>query len=295
MSTRGRFTPEQVERLLRPIKRQRVYQANGQSHVAGWDITAHLTRMFGFGGWEKEILALDLVAEDSAEVAKNGKSRLGWWVTYRCVMRLRVFDPDGRLAVQIDDVATGTAQNMPARGDAHDFAVKNAVTYALKRCAKDLGDQFGLSLYNKGYEGAVVGMTLVGAPEAPSAEDEPEVAVEGEGDDHEPPEVPADQPEQEAIGTPADDTPAVETVAAEVAQSWLDLMNTVEDKVVRKGVKNRFVREFGKPHDVPAGSESVVEEWLTNEIARVTGPIDTRLTDEERAAQEAALLDSSEF
>jgi Rad52/22 family double-strand break repair protein len=38
--------------------------------------------------------------------------------------------------------------------------VKNAVTYALKRCAKDWGDQFGLSLYNKGSLKALIGATL---------------------------------------------------------------------------------------------------------------------------------------
>ena len=47
-------------------------------------------------------------------------------------------------------MATGSANNLPSRGDAHDFAIKNADSYALKRAAKDLGDQFGLSLYNKG-------------------------------------------------------------------------------------------------------------------------------------------------
>lgn len=172
---RSRFSPEQVERLLRPIKPNRVYQAQGQSHVAGWDVVAHLTRMFGFGGWEKEILSLDLVCEDSEVTEKNDKKRVGWWVTYRCQMRLRVFGPDRCVVVEIDDAATGTASNMPSRGDAHDFAVKNSITYALKRCAKDLGDQFGLSLYASGSLKPVVGMTLVGMPG-----EEPEHEVTGE-------------------------------------------------------------------------------------------------------------------
>ena len=61
-----------------------------------------------------------------------------------------IFDPDGNPVAVIEDAATGSAQNMPSPADAFDFAIKNAVSYALKRCAKDLGDQFGLSLYNKG-------------------------------------------------------------------------------------------------------------------------------------------------
>jgi hypothetical protein len=142
--TRSDFSPEQVERLLRPIRPARVYQTQGQSNVAGWDIRAHLTRMFGFGNWEKQILELDLVSEIPVE--KNG--RTGWYVTYRCVMQLRVY----------------------------------AATYALKRCAIDLGDQFGLSLYAKGQTAAVVGMTLVGMHG-----EEPDLVVDG--DDHDPDSV----------------------------------------------------------------------------------------------------------
>lgn len=159
MSSRGRLSTTQVEQLLQPIKPGRVFEAQGQHHVAVWDVTAHLSRMFGFGGWEKEILELELISE--RVIYDEKKKRDGFYVTYLCRMRLRIFDPHGRLVVEIDDAATGTAQNLPSPGDAHDFAVKNAVSYALKRCAKDLGDQFGLSLYNKGQTGAVVVKTLV--------------------------------------------------------------------------------------------------------------------------------------
>ena len=171
--TRGQLSEKQVEVLLAPIKPGRVYTSQGQSHVAAFDVAAHLTRMFGFGGWEKEILSLDLVAEREQE--KGG--RTGHWVTYRCVMRLRVFDPAGELVCAIDDAATGSSQNMPSAGDAHDFAVKNAVSYALKRCAKDLGDQFGLSLYNKGATGPLVKNTLVHGGDGSPGDD---VQIEGE-------------------------------------------------------------------------------------------------------------------
>ena len=172
---RGSVTPEQTERLLRPIKPGRVFEKQGHSHVAGWDIAAHLTRMFGFGKWEKQLLTLELVSEIPVE--KNG--RTGWYVTYRCTMQLRVFDAHGRLIWANEDAATGSAQNQPHLHDAHDLAMKNAVTYALKRCAKDLGDQFGLSLYNKGQVAAVVGMTLVDGDTL-----EPDIVVDGE--DHDP-------------------------------------------------------------------------------------------------------------
>lgn len=148
---------KQIEQLLRPVHPRRVQRdRTGNSHLAGYDVSAHLTRIFGFGGWEKHIRSLDLVSEDS----KTEGSRTGWWVTYRCLMTLDVKDPAGVVIWSGDDGATGSASNLPSRGDAHDFAVKNAITYALKRCAKDLGDQFGLSLYNKGSMDALVGRTL---------------------------------------------------------------------------------------------------------------------------------------
>lgn len=181
LKDRPEFSGDQIERLLRPIKPNRVFHNQGHSNVAAWEIKAHLTRMFGFGGWEKEILELERTSAARGE--ELGYAKEGWYVTYRCRLRLRVF-VDGELAWQTDDVATGTAQNQPTLHDAEDFACKNAVSYALKRCAVDLGDQFGLSLYNKGSLRPVVGMTLIGGV-SPDGAEEPDVEVEGEGGEHE--------------------------------------------------------------------------------------------------------------
>jgi recombination DNA repair RAD52 pathway protein len=143
MSDRGQFTSAQRETLLKPIMPGRVNKDNkGMSYVEGYEIQAHLNRIFGFEGWDKEILLLEPIYE-SMETEKR------YWVAYKCMVRLRVY-ADGVLAKLTEEVGTGQAQNQPNRADAHDLAMKSAVTDALKRCAKDLGDQFGLSLYNKG-------------------------------------------------------------------------------------------------------------------------------------------------
>ena len=182
----GRPTPEQTERLLRPIRPERVYEQQGQSYVAGWEIAAHLTRMFGFCGWEKAILALEPILEHSKQRTNNqgipqcddaGEPVLGWYVTWRCSLRLTIYDAHGQVMWVNEDAATGSASNQTSPADAHDLAMKTAITTALKRCAKDLGDQFGLSLYNKGSQREVVQMTLVGGAED---EPEPDVTVEGE-------------------------------------------------------------------------------------------------------------------
>lgn len=150
---RGRLSTAQVDVLLRPIRSNRVLSAQNQSHVPAYDVVAHLTRLFGFEGWDKEIVSIELVGEQ----ARTEGDRTGWWVTYRCHMRLTIYDQNGQVVKVIEDGATGSSNNQPSYGDAHDLAYKNAISYAIKRCAKDLGDQFGLSLYNRGSQRALVG------------------------------------------------------------------------------------------------------------------------------------------
>ena len=59
-----------------------------------------------------------------------------------------------------EDASTGDAENQ-TRAAAHDLALKSAISLAKKRCAINLGDQMGLSLYNKGQTSALVMATLV--------------------------------------------------------------------------------------------------------------------------------------
>jgi recombination DNA repair RAD52 pathway protein len=152
---------EQRAILLRPINPDRVLEAQGQSHLPAFDVVAHLNRVFGFEGWDKEIIDLWLISEASRAHPERAE-RTQYTVTYGCRMSLTIFAlPDWnaseRVKVKrIEEAATGSANNLPSLGDAHDFAMKNAISYALKRCAKDLGDQFGLSLYNKGSRKALV-------------------------------------------------------------------------------------------------------------------------------------------
>lgn len=147
------LTEQQRVVMLRPIQPTRVSKDNkGLSHVEGFEIEAHLNRIFGFEGWDKEIVEIHCVFEDAQE--KNG--RTGYNVTYACRLRLTIRNPFGDVVCVRDGAATGSANNLPSRGDAHDFAMKNSVTYALKIAAKTLGDQFGLSLYDKGSVDALV-------------------------------------------------------------------------------------------------------------------------------------------
>jgi hypothetical protein len=154
------FTARQVDQLLCPINPNRVLKdAKGHSHVSQQDITAHLIRLFGFGNFDIDVKETECLFEEQA--FKNGlpaEHRMN--VCYRALVRLTVRDPDGDEVCHYENGSTATAQNQ-TRGDAHDLAYKSAISLSIKRAAIALGDQLGLSLYNKGQMTSLVMGTLV--------------------------------------------------------------------------------------------------------------------------------------
>lgn len=154
------FTAEQVDQLLKPIHPNRVLRdGKGHSHVSQQDVTAHLIRVFGFGNFDVDVLSCDCVfATERAD--KQGALTGRFDVCYRALVRLTVRDPDGREVCHYEDGSTATAQNQTL-GDGHDLAYKSAISLSKKRAAINLGDQFGLSLYNKGQTSALVMATKV--------------------------------------------------------------------------------------------------------------------------------------
>jgi hypothetical protein len=141
-----------VDVLLAPIRPHRVNKdGKGFSHVEAYEVRAHLNRLFGFARWSEEVLEQTMVFEDiGAPDDPNPRARGKWTVCYRSLVRLTICAEDGKELARYTEGATGDATNMPSRADAHDMALKTSASQALKRCASNLGDQFGLSLYNKG-------------------------------------------------------------------------------------------------------------------------------------------------
>lgn len=115
------------------------------SYVEGWDIKATLIRIFGFGGFSSEVIETQVVSNDPPVVI----------VTLR--LTLYGIAPNGGDAVYTESAA---ASSFLKGADAWDMAVKTAETDALKRAAINLGDQFGLSLYNNGSTRPVIIKTL---------------------------------------------------------------------------------------------------------------------------------------
>jgi len=163
------FSAQQTLQLLAPIRGNRVLKdGKGHSHVSQQDITAHLIRVFGFGSFDTDVVKVECVYEQE-RINDKGELINRWDVCYRALLRLTIRDADGNEVCHFEDGSTATAQNQ-TRGDAHDLAYKSALSLAKKRTAINLGDQFGLSLYNKGQLDALVRGTLV-LPPKPDEED----------------------------------------------------------------------------------------------------------------------------
>lgn len=160
------LTTDQIKLLSDRIHGGRVQTRNGNSYVEQWDIRRTLTKVFGLGGWDFRIVSLDLVSARCTPPVKDARNPSDavkgqrHWATYKCVASLTVKDRYGRPIATFEDGAVGGSQNQPSEEDCHDQAAKSAVSGALKRCAVNLGDQFGLSLYNGGSLDPVVGWTL---------------------------------------------------------------------------------------------------------------------------------------
>lgn len=228
------FSVMQTKQLLAPIKQNRVLKdPRGNSHVSQQDVTAHLIRVFGFGNFSTELLGQELLYETVRPTSQLGETTIKGqkynnsdlpfvWkydVAYRATMRVTIYkdwdvgDPWGvshgrEVITYFEDSSTGDAQNQ-TRADAHDLALKSAISLAKKRCCINLGDQFGLSLYNKGQMAALVGGTLV----LPEGFDKP-------AEDHQ--DLQDDVPQQEAMGvdeTTHDDTAPTPEQEAALAHS----------------------------------------------------------------------------
>jgi DNA recombination protein Rad52 len=151
----------QHDALLKGLNPKRISTRKGAgnsslSYLEAWDVKAHLNRIFGFLNWSADVVESTLAFEEQ----KDGK----WSVGYKVTLRLTIFsDPEGYNRVTYTEAAVGSS-TQGQRGEAHDMAVKTAESDALKRAAINLGDQFGLSLYNNGSTAPVVLVDLSAGP-----------------------------------------------------------------------------------------------------------------------------------
>jgi DNA recombination protein Rad52 len=143
------FSPEQLAALAAPLDRANVRQREqGRSRVSyleGWQVIAEANRIFGFDGWQRQTIAVRCVSQ--AERAIGRDQRPGWGVTYTA--RVRVTVTAGGLPPLIRE-GSGAGHGIDVDlGQAHESALKEAETDAMKRALMTFGNPFGLALYDK--------------------------------------------------------------------------------------------------------------------------------------------------
>lgn len=110
------------------------------SYIEGWHVIAEANRIFGFDGWTRETLDVRCVSEKEREI--GAAKHPGWGVTYICKARIIV---DG---VMREGCGAGHGIDRDL-GQAHESAIKEAETDAMKRAFMTFGNPFGLALYDK--------------------------------------------------------------------------------------------------------------------------------------------------
>jgi hypothetical protein len=148
------FSPEQLAALSAPLDRANVRQREqGRGKVAyveGWFAVAEANRIFGFDGWQRQTIAVRCVAQAERLIGARGTSRdqkPGWGVTYTARVRVTV-TAGGQVPLVREGSGAGHGIDVDL-GQAHESALKEAETDAMKRALMTFGNPFGLALYDK--------------------------------------------------------------------------------------------------------------------------------------------------
>lgn len=141
------FSEQQNAELGKPLNRSHVKtrtQAGRQlSYVEGWHAIAEANRVFGFDGWTRETVEIKCVSEKEREIGQSKAA--GYGVSYIARVRVTV------KGVIREGVGAGHGIDRDL-GQAHESAIKESETDAMKRALMTFGNIFGLALYDKDQE-----------------------------------------------------------------------------------------------------------------------------------------------
>lgn len=142
------MTPEQKQALSAPLDRSHVKQREQSgrklSYIEGWHAIAEANRIFGFDCWTRETLDIRCVSERERKIGPQGRQRDGWGVSYIAKVRIHVTSDN----VVREGIGAGHGIDADL-GLAHESAIKEAETDAMKRALMTFGNPFGLALYDK--------------------------------------------------------------------------------------------------------------------------------------------------
>ena len=145
------LSPEQAAALAAPLNRANVQTRSqaGRSlnYLEGWVAIREANRIFGFDGWQRETIELRCVSESQRPIGRDQKP--GWGVTYIAKVRIRL-GSQASSAQSLVREGSGAGHGIDVDlGLAHESALKEAETDAMKRALMTFGNPFGLALYDK--------------------------------------------------------------------------------------------------------------------------------------------------
>lgn len=139
-----KFSPDQIQQLAAKLD-QNTVKSRSQggrkvSYIEGWHAIAEANRIFGFDAWSRETVEIRCVSERPRSIGQD--KRDGHGVSYVARVRVTVGE------IVREGVGAGHGIDMDL-GQAHESAIKEAETDAMKRALMTFGNPFGLALYDK--------------------------------------------------------------------------------------------------------------------------------------------------
>lgn len=138
------FTDQQLEQLKKPLNpdvvAQREQAGRKLDYIEAWHAIAEANRIFGYDAWDRE-----------TELAQLGDPRnVGdkWRVDYRARVTITVRGGHGGIPIKRQGCGFGQGIDKDV-GQAHESALKEAESDAMKRALMTFGNPFGLALYDK--------------------------------------------------------------------------------------------------------------------------------------------------
>jgi DNA recombination protein Rad52 len=135
-----------IDELKKPLDRKYVktrQQGNiNLSYIEGWHAIAEANRIFGHNGWNRETVMTECVWSGERQT-RNGSLPAASYIA-KCKITVRHDD----VVIVRDGTGAGSGFGKDF-GEAHESAIKEAETDAMKRALMTFGNPFGLALYDK--------------------------------------------------------------------------------------------------------------------------------------------------
>ena len=257
------FSPEQIAALSAPLDRSKVKQRDqGRakvSYLEGWQAIAEANRIFGFDGWQRETIAVECVNQSERSIGRDGRS--GWGVTYTARVRITVGATDaGPLIREGSGAGHGIDIDL---GQAHESAIKEAETDAMKRALMTFGNPFGLALYDRLQRGVT---SSAGGEEQvrPGPRDLTPVPSPTTGQGHRQPS----QPQRGPVVEPRDAEPDDPALAPLDSATIHQLHSTIRSlpRPALEGFTKAFRKRFQVPPDAPSIADRICQrchhDWI---------------------------------